>query len=206
MSLVDYKQTSRNLYLVFEYCKHTDLEAHVQKYTQGKLPEDKVRRIAVQIKNAFRVLRANKVVHRDLKLANILVTDEFDIKLADFGFAKFLDDDEFSKSYVGTPLTMAPEIMDNQTYNEKCDLWSLGIVIYQLLFGFNPFFSKNRMTRAELKNATRAELKIPPNEISGEAQDLLRKLIARDPTKRLEFEEFFKHPWLHEENSTESLN
>lgn len=80
----------------------------MKKYSQGQLPEDKVRKIAIQIKNAFKVLRKNKVVHRDLKLANILVTDEFEIKLADFGFAKLLDDDEFFKSYVGTPLTMAP--------------------------------------------------------------------------------------------------
>ncbi len=74
MCLLDYKQTSRNLYLVFEYCKHTDLETYVSKYCANKMPEEKVRKIAIQIKNAFQVLRANKVVHRDLKLANILVT------------------------------------------------------------------------------------------------------------------------------------
>ena len=67
-----------------------------------------MRKISIQIKNAFLVLRANKVVHRDLKLANILVTEEFDIKIADFGFAKLLDEDEYFRSYVGTPLTMAP--------------------------------------------------------------------------------------------------
>lgn len=115
--LLDYKQTSRNLYLVFEFCKHTDLEAYTQKYCLNELPEEKVRKISIQIKNAFQVLRANKVVHRDLKLANILVTDEFDIKIADFGFAKLLDDDEYFKSYVGTPLTMAPEILENREYN-----------------------------------------------------------------------------------------
>lgn len=77
MCLLDYKQTSRNLYLVFEYCKHTDLETYVKKYCKGNMSEEKVRKIAIQIKNAFQVLRANKVVHRDLKLANILVTEDF---------------------------------------------------------------------------------------------------------------------------------
>lgn len=62
----------------------------------------------MQLKGAFRVIRKHKVVHRDLKLANILVTEDFEIKLADFGFAKLLEEDEFFKSYVGTPLTMAP--------------------------------------------------------------------------------------------------
>lgn len=108
VSLIDYKQTAQNLYLVFEHCKHTDLDVHVQKYYNGRLPEEQVQKIAVQIKRAFIVLRKNKVVHRDLKLANILVTEDFEIKLADFGFAKFLDEDAYFKSYVGTPLTMAP--------------------------------------------------------------------------------------------------
>lgn len=80
------------MYLVFEYCKHTDLEVYVKKYCGGKMPEEKTRKIAIQIKKAFEVLRLNKVVHRDLKLANILVTEDFEIKIADFGFAKHLDD------------------------------------------------------------------------------------------------------------------
>ena len=97
-----------------------------------------------------------------------------------------LDDDEYFKSYVGTPLTMAPEILENREYNEKCDLWSLGIVLYQLLFGNNPFFTKDRMTKGELKNAIKAELKIP-GEISHQASDLLRRLIVRDPIERISF-------------------
>lgn len=72
--LIDFKQTTRNLYLVFEYCKHTDLEVYAKKYCGGKMSEEKTRKIAIQIKKAFEVLRLNKVVHRDLKLANILVT------------------------------------------------------------------------------------------------------------------------------------
>lgn len=90
---------------------------------------------------------------------------------------------------------MAPEIMENRTYNEKCDLWSLGIVIYQLLFGSNPFFTKDKMTKLELKNAIKAELNIP-KEISEGAEDLIRKLIVREPSERISFDDFFKHPWL----------
>lgn len=74
VALIDFKQTSRNLYLVFEYCRHTDLEAYFDKYSIDRMPEEKVKKIAIQLRNAFQVLRLNKVVHRDLKLANILVT------------------------------------------------------------------------------------------------------------------------------------
>lgn len=81
------------MYLIFQYCKYTDLDTYVQNYTGGKLSEQNTRKISIQIKNAFQVLRAHKVVHRDLKLANILMTQDCEIKISDFGFAKYLDDD-----------------------------------------------------------------------------------------------------------------
>lgn len=98
----------------------------------------------IQIKNAFVALREYKVVHRDLKLQNILVTDEFEIKIADFGFARSLDENQVLNSWVGTPLTMAPEILERREYNEKCDIWSLGVIIYEMLFGMNPFLNLER--------------------------------------------------------------
>lgn len=69
-------------------------------------------------------------MHRDLKLANILVGAGFEVKIADFGFAKLKEDDKLFKSTLGTPITMGPEILDGKKYNEKCDIWSLGIIIY----------------------------------------------------------------------------
>jgi len=115
--MVDFKQTIKNLYLVFEHCKFTDLNDYIKNHYNGVLPEEKVRRILIQLKGAFRVIRQQKVVHRDLKLANILVTEDFEIKLADFGFAKSLAEDEFFKSCVGTPLTMAPEVWEKNNCN-----------------------------------------------------------------------------------------
>ena len=74
VNLLDYKQTTHNLYLVFEHCKFTDLEAYIKSHYKGQLPEEQVRRVMIKLKSAFEELRKHKVVHRDLKLNNILVT------------------------------------------------------------------------------------------------------------------------------------
>ena len=82
-----------------------------------------------------------KIIHRDLKLENILLNNNLDAKISDFGFAKFINSIENSQA--GTPLTMAPEVHNNLPYNEKCDIWSLGIIIYQILYGKIPFKTDN---------------------------------------------------------------
>lgn len=78
-------------------------------------------------------------------------------------------------------------------------------MLYQLLFGKNPFFTKDKMTKTELKNAIKGELKIP-DEISVQAKDLLKKLIVREPTERISFQDFFKHPWLIDEGNDSNLD
>jgi serine/threonine-protein kinase ULK/ATG1 len=137
--------------LVFEHCQNIDLDKHIKKYYNGVMPEDTVRKVFIQIKKAFQVLRINKIVHRDLKLANILVTEDFCIKIADFGFAGLLEDDMLFSSCVGTPLTMAPEVLDRKDYGEKCDIWSLGIILYQMLQGSTPFVPSENSTLQALR-------------------------------------------------------
>lgn len=80
-----------------------------------------------------------KIVHRDIKLANILLTKDFTIKLSDFGFAKNTHSEVLMETYCGTPMNMAPEILLRQQYSLKCDIWSLGVVTYQLAYGKLPF-------------------------------------------------------------------
>lgn len=117
VALLDFKQTARNLYLVFEHCECSDLQAYLSAHCGGTLPEPRVRHVMLKLKAAFRAIREHRVVHRDLKLSNILVTKDFEIKLADFGFARSHAQDEYFRSVVGTPLTMAPEILDRREYN-----------------------------------------------------------------------------------------
>lgn len=81
------------------------------------------------------------IAHRDIKLANVLIKKDFTIKLADFGFAKETNNEEelMMKTYCGTPITMAPEILKGKPYGKKCDIWSLGVILFQLIFGKLPF-------------------------------------------------------------------
>lgn len=91
-----------------------------------------------KILQALITLHDQKIVHRDLKLPNILINDQYNIKLADFGFSKDYEAGLMT-SYCGTPLTMAPEIMKKEPYDQRCDAWSLGVICYQLIYGDYPY-------------------------------------------------------------------
>ena len=84
-------------------------------------------------------MHKKKIAHRDLKLANILINDDYKLKLADFGFSKDYESG-YLKSFCGTPLSMAPEILKHEQYNERCDVWSLGVLTYMMLYNRPPYF------------------------------------------------------------------
>ena len=132
-------------------------------------------------------------MHRDFKLANILKNNGI-IKLADFGFAKLLGNDNFATTMLGSPLNMAPEILDGKEYNNKADIWSIGTCFYELLFGKPPFTASNIIDL--LKNIKSQTLQIPRhiNKISDACEDVLRKMLVVDPNKRIDWEDLFDHP------------
>ena len=84
--------------------------------------------------NAFKTMVKHKIMHRDFKLANILMHDG-EIKIADFGFSKLLTNDDYTETMLGSPLNMAPEVLGGTQYNTKADIWSIGTCFYELLFG-----------------------------------------------------------------------
>ncbi|CAD8187566.1 unnamed protein product [Paramecium octaurelia] len=201
IKLIDFKRTQNHYYLVFEYCENGDLDAYIRKYSpNGKLPEEEVRRIVQQLALALQQMYKLRIVHRDLKLANILVSKNFQIKLADFGFAKYMEDDQYLTSYCGTPLTMAPEILQRKQYNEKCDVWSVGVIIYQMIYGKSPFIPpKGGNINDLIAIINKGDLQFPDSSITPKLKELLLQMLQQDFKRRISFRDFFEHSWLQGE-------
>jgi serine/threonine-protein kinase ULK/ATG1 len=148
VELVDTFDTTHSCYLVFEYCEQGDLEKYLKEYYyREQVPEETAQAIIYSIADAVALIHEKGIAHRDIKLANILLKKDFQIKLADFGFAKESQNNMFMQTYCGTPITMAPEIIQNKPYDKKVDIWSLGVITYQLVYGKLPFPISDGLTK-----------------------------------------------------------
>lgn len=195
MHLFEFLESSNNYYMVIQYCNGGDLESHIRKQPNGLLSEGEAVYYLKQIMNGFTILHAEKIMHRDFKLANIFLHDGKAV-IGDFGFAKA--GYEMANTKLGTPVTMAPELhMEKTSYNNKADLWSIGVVFFEMLYGDNPFFGLNIqeiMSKIRAKSGPNLKFDESLNKISDLSKDLLRKLLEMDPDRRIEWEGFFKHP------------
>jgi serine/threonine protein kinase len=132
---------------------------------------------------AIEHLHKNNIIYRDLKPENVLINNDGYIKLTDFGLSKQnIIDNHSTYSFCGTPEYLAPEIIENKGHGKAVDWWSLGAIIYEMLCGIPPFYSKDRDKL--FKNILRGNLKFP-NFLSKDAINLLQNFFVRDPDKRL---------------------
>jgi serine/threonine-protein kinase ULK/ATG1 len=135
-------ETNEYHYLVMEYCKYGDLHDYIKTKPSGTLAEEEAMDILVQILNGFKGLHEILVIHRDIKLRNILVAENCRIKIADFGLSK-ISEEGIATTIVGTPYTKAPEVFSGKRYDNKADIWSLGVIFYQMLFKLSyPYTAK----------------------------------------------------------------
>jgi serine/threonine protein kinase len=196
VKLYDVLMTTNNIYLIMEFCSGGDLENFIKNH--GAVPEPIAKKWISQMLAAFVTLQENHILHRDLKLANLLLTCDdpelADIKLADFGFARILNEQSMAQTQLGTPLFMAPEIFNRENYSYKVDVWSLGTLSYEIMTG-RPAF--NCATLNELKRMQREPVNFPEDsQLSDEAKDIVTRMLTYDSASRPSFEELQSHPFL----------
>ncbi|OQV17513.1 Serine/threonine-protein kinase ULK1 [Hypsibius exemplaris] len=204
VSLLDCKETAQHVYLVMEYCNGGDLSEFL--HASGTLTEDTIRHFAQQLAAAIESLKIKGIVHRDLKPQNILLCCEkkekrpdpetIQLKIADFGFARFLQDGVMAATLCGSPMYMAPEVIMSQHYDAKADLWSLGTILYQCFVGQAPFQANNPQQLKQFYERNQDLKPLIPARTTPEFRDLLLRLLKRNPRDRIEFDDFFGHAFL----------
>jgi len=191
------------LYLVMEYCSGGTLEDYLNR--NKRISEEQTKHLMSEIAAGLKYLRDQKVVHRDLKPANILLhygaegqynDGTLHLKITDFTFARSIEPGDLAYTLCGSPLYMAPEIFQDHQYTDKGDLWSLGVVMFQMLYGQVPF--PEARTLYDLATAQQRPIVIPQGiSISREAENLVLGFLQKDPNLRIEWEDFFSHPLIN---------
>ena len=190
------------IYLVLEYCSGGDLSRFVKK--NGRLGEDKVLYFMRHLCSGLKHLRSLNLMHRDLKPQNLLLCKgpegselegKTTLKIADFGFARDLSIHGLADTLCGSPLYMAPEILQYKQYDVKADLWSVGAILFELVSGVPPYTGGNHIQL--LKNIEQKEAKLPTDlGLSMPCLHLIKCLLKRNPIQRLSFEGLFSHPFI----------
>ena len=219
IKLYDIKQTLNNFYLVFDLCNGGGLSNCLEKYKrENKKPftQEIVQHIMRQIVSAIQYLHHNKILHRDLKLDNILLHFESEedkqnfnllksqVKVIDFGFARYLENEGLAQSILGSPINMDPQILakmrkidNNQSfgYDQKADIWSLGTVCYEILIGTPPFDANSYDDLVNKINT--GNYKIPSDlNLSREAISFINGMLQYDPKERLNIDQLANHNFL----------
>ncbi|KAB2627920.1 CBL-interacting serine/threonine-protein kinase 25-like [Pyrus ussuriensis x Pyrus communis] len=193
VELKEVMATKTKIFFVMEYVRGGELFAKVAK---GRLKEDQARKYFQQLISAVDFCHSRGVSHRDLKPENLLLDENEDLKISDFGLSALpeqLRNDGLLHTQCGTPAYVAPEVLRKKGYDgSKADIWSCGVVLFVLLAGFLPFQDENLMNM--YRKVFKAEFECPP-WFSTEAKRLISKMLVSDPEKRITIPAIMRTPW-----------
>lgn len=191
-------EDDENVYMILELCAHgslMDLLRRRKRYT-----EPEARFYLTQLIGACQYMHDNNVIHRDLKLGNLFLDADMNIKVGDFGLAALIENPgERKKTICGTPNYIAPEVLFDTTngHSFEVDVWSVGVILYTLLIGKPPFQTKD--VKAIYRRIRENRYEFPPDkEISGPAMDLIMKILNSNPEQRPTLTEILQHPWFQD--------
>ncbi|KRZ03673.1 Aurora kinase A [Trichinella zimbabwensis] len=193
LKLYDYFEDRSYDVLILEFAKKGALYDMLRK--EKHFTEQRTAKYMSQLISAVQYLHSKSIVHRDIKAENVLVDENDVVKLADFGLSAYLSElsEAGAKHLCGTLNYLAPEVLRRNGYDEKVDLWAVGVLIYKLLVGKLPFDDDSS---DEIKwRILKRKFTIPKN-MSEEAKDVIIKLLRNNPDGRIKLSELAKHPWI----------
>ena len=194
VKLYSTSEDDKNYNMIMDYIPNGTLFSLIQKL--HGLKENDAFKYFIQVVSAIQFLHYNGLAHRDIKPENILLDDNKNVKLCDFGWCVDISKGE-RMTFCGTYEYMAPEIVNEQYYDYGIDIWSLGVLLYEMIHGFSPFRAHNN-TKDAMKelfnNITHIKLEFH-KDISKECKDLIEKLLS-DKSKRIKINDIFEHPWV----------
>lgn len=198
LELYTFFEDAHYVYLVLELAHNGELAKHFKLGTRG-LSEKAAADIFRQVLSGVLYLHTHNIIHRDLSLNNLLLTKDLKVKIADFGLATQLNGpDEKHVTMCGTPNYISPEVASREVHGLPADVWGLGCMLYTLLVGSPPFHTQH--VKTTLNKVINGDFKIPA-ELSLQAQDLLLKLLCKDPSKRITLKGILEHPFLSHVNT-----
>ena len=210
------------IYLVLEFCDGGDIASYMKQIHNrtseySGMSEVTTQFFAKQIMLGLQHMHSYGIIHRDLKPHNLLLTTQPPIsdngiwnsvvvKIADFGFAKKLEQTQLTGTICGSPLYMAPEVLNSRKYSDNTDLWSFGVILYEMMYGVTPFIATSVIELCKIYQ-TQREIQLPQYvKISDDCIHLLKSLLVIEPNKRISWEKFFNHPWFNNELSYTECN
>eukprot|EP00944_MAST-04C_sp_MAST-4C-sp1_P002188 g2188.t1 len=207
-------ESEKHLILMVELCRGGELFDRIAQ--KEKYDESEAADVVRQIAQALKYLHDHNIAHRDLKPENLIYKEKDGniLKLTDFGLAKYIDSEAASnlmETACGTPSYVAPEVLQEvPMYGPKVDMWSLGVITYILLCGFQPFYAEDDNLMELFQAIKDAEYEfVSPywDDISDSAKDLIKKLLEVDPEARYSAEQVLAHPWVSDgsQRSTAAL-
>ena len=195
--LVNHFEDNEKLYLIMEFVPNGNLYNLIQNNKKNKNKNlDLIKKIIIQTIEIIKFLHSLNIVYRDIKPENILLDKNYNVKLCDYGWATYFTPGKYLTVYCGTPEYVSPEVLKKYPYNEKVDIWGIGVLIFELSFGYAPFTSNFNEDRYNNIKAGKINWPKDLNNEYDDLKDLIEKILKINPKERISLEEIENHIWL----------
>lgn len=188
-------ENEQNIYIMLELCENKSMVDLLR--ARRRLTETETRCYVSQLVQGIKHIHSQSIVHRDLKLGNLFLNANMQLKIGDFGLSeKISSENQKSKSLSGTPNYIAPEILTDKTgHSFEVDIWAIGVIAYTLLVGIPPFQSKT--SKATCSKIKQVLYSYPMTlALSNESKDFIANLLVKEPSKRMTLDQMMLHPFM----------